>query len=78
MGFRAEGAQCVDGNVTYVWAGADGAQHMLSLAFQSNPGGYCVHTEWYVPGFEASRRLLDYSWHRNWPRLRALRHLRRG
>ena len=54
MGFRAVGAPYVDGNVTYVWAGSDGAQHMLSLAFQSNPGGYYVHTEWYVPGFEAT------------------------
>ena len=23
-------------------------------AFQSGPGGYFVHTEWYVPGFEAT------------------------
>ena len=39
---------------TYAWTDAGGSQHQLSLAFQSGPGGYLVHTEWYVPGFEAT------------------------
>ena len=43
-----------DANVTYAWTDAGGSQHQLSLAFQSGPGGYFVHTEWYVPGFEAT------------------------
>ena len=51
---RAEGAPYVDANVTYAWTDAGGSQHQLSLAFQSGPGGYFVHTEWYVPGFEAT------------------------
>ena len=54
QGFRAEGAPYVDANVTYAWTDAGGSQHQLSLAFQSGPGGYFVHTEWYVPGFEAT------------------------
>ena len=54
QGFRAEGAPYVDANVTYAWTDAGGSQHQLSLAFQSGPGGYLVHTEWYVPGFEAT------------------------
>lgn len=54
QGFRAMGAPYVDGNVTYAWASADGVRHMLSLAFRSMPGEYVVHTEWYVPGYEAT------------------------
>lgn len=53
-GFRAQGEPYVNGNVTYSWQSADRVQHMLTLAFQSRPGGYYVHTEWYVPGYEAT------------------------
>ena len=61
MGFRAVGDGTaspstlrVNGSVTYQWTSNDKQTHMLSFFFNSYASTANIHTEWYVPGFEAT------------------------
>ena len=61
MGFRAVGdgmaspsTPRVNGSVTYQWTSSDKQTHMLSLFFNSFASTANIHTEWYVPGYEAN------------------------
>ena len=60
MGFRAVGDGSappstlrVNGTVTYQWT-SNGTTHMLSFFFTSYANEANIHTEWYVPGYEAN------------------------
>lgn len=48
------GGPFYDGNATYTWTSSDGQDHMLTLAFVNNDYEIDIHTEWYVPGYEAT------------------------
>ena len=61
MGFRAVGDGTappstlrVNGTVTYQWTSNDTKIHMLSFFFDSYASTASIHTEWYVPGYEAT------------------------
>ena len=61
MGFRAVGDKNappntlrVNGTVTYQWTSNDKKTHMLSFFFNSYATTANIHTEWYVPGYEAT------------------------
>ena len=61
MGFRAVGDGTappstlrVNGTVTYQWTSNDTKVHMLSFFFDSYASMASIHTEWYVPGYEAT------------------------
>ena len=60
MGFRAVGDGTaspstlrVNGTVTYQWTSNDTKTHRLSFFFSSYASTAEIHTEWYVPGYEA-------------------------
>ena len=61
MGFRAVGDGTaapstlrVNGTVTYQWTSNDTQTHKLSFFFNSYASMANIHTEWYVPGYEAT------------------------
>ena len=61
MGFRAVGDGTaspstlrVNGTVTYQWTSNDTQTHRLSFFFNSYASSASIHTEWYVPGYEAT------------------------
>ena len=61
MGFKAVGNGAaspdtlrVNGTVTYQWTSNDTQTHKLSLFFNSYANTASIHTEWYVPGYEAT------------------------
>jgi hypothetical protein len=61
MGFRAVGDKTappntlrINGTVTYQWKSNDKETHMLSFFFNSYASTANIHTEWYVPGYEAT------------------------
>ena len=61
MGFRAVGDGTaspstlrVNGTVTYQWTSNDTHTHKLTFDFNSYASTANIHTEWYVPGYEAT------------------------